>query len=93
MEKITKQKKVDYTVFVAYDGTEFSAETWDSDVKAQEECKQYEESAKGIIAGKAMKVLKPYKVPGSDKLSLDNVSDEIKRICLSGVRVYLTLST
>lgn len=79
MEVITKQKKVDYYVVRAYDGTEFSTETFGSVDAAKDEAKKYEESAKGIIASKAMKVLKPYVVPGSDKLSLDSLSEEQKK--------------
>ena len=77
MEKITKKKAVDYEVFVAYDGTEFSAESRSID-DAKEQCEKYEQSAEAIVTSKAMKVLKPYKVPGSDKLSLDTVPESIR---------------
>lgn len=36
MKKITKKRTVDYEVFVAYDGTEFSAETFSSIDEAKE---------------------------------------------------------
>lgn len=78
MEKITLKKAVDYEVFVAYDGTEFPAERFGSIDEAKEQCEKYEQSAEGIIASKAMKVLKPYKVPGSDKLSIDAVPESIR---------------
>lgn len=77
MEKITKKKTVDYEVFVAYDGTEFSAETCSSD-NAKEQCEKYEQSAECIVASKAVKVLKPYIVPGSDKISFDAVPESIR---------------
>lgn len=77
MKKIIKKKTVDCEVFVAYDGTEFSAESRSID-DAKEQCEKYEQSAEAIVTSKAMKVLKLYKVPGSDKLSLDAVPESIK---------------
>lgn len=78
MEKITKKRTVDYEVFVAYDGTEFSAETFSSIDEAKKQCEKYEQSAECIVASKAMKLLKPYIVPGSDKISLDAVPESIR---------------
>lgn len=77
MKKITKKRTVDYEVFVAYDGTEFPADTCSSD-KAKEQCEKYEQSAMDIITSKTMTVLKPYIVPDSDKLSLDALPEDIK---------------
>ena len=79
MKKIIQRKTVDYEVYVAYDGTEFSAETFDSIDAAKKQCEKYEQSAAGVITNKAMKVLKPYIVPGSDKISLDAVPEAIRK--------------
>lgn len=43
MEKITKEKTTSYVVYRAFDGEEFNTE---------EECKKYENSARGVISTK-----------------------------------------
>lgn len=79
MKVIRKTKSVQYNVVLAYDGTEFSPETFGSLDAAKEEAKKYEASAEDSITYKAMKVLIPYVVPGSDKLSIDNVPESVKK--------------
>lgn len=48
MKKIQKEKVSTYDVFVAIDGTEF---------REMEECKKYEESAKGVLNAKYRKLV------------------------------------
>lgn len=89
MEVITMTKEVQYYTVRAYDGTVFSTEAFGSLDAAKEAAKKYEASAKeasakSIVASKAMKVLKPYKVPGSDKLSFDAVPEATRKNMTKG---------
>ena len=75
---ITEKKEVSFEVAVAYDGTEFSAEKFGSIEAAKVEAEKYEASAKGIVKQRAMKVLKPYIVPGSENIKFEDQCDEAK---------------
>ena len=78
MKKITKKRTVYYEVFVAYDGTEFSAEAFSSIDEAKKQCEKYEHSTVNIVVSKAMKLLKPYVVPGFEKLNFEALPEDIK---------------
>lgn len=75
---ITKKKEVSFDVVQCYDGTEFSAEKFGSIDNARIEAEKYESSAKGIVEQRAMRVLKPYIVPGSENIKFEDQSDEAK---------------